>query len=500
MHTAGDEATGDEVKYGSVCSGIEAATTAWHSLGWEPQWFAEIEKFPSEILAHHYPEVKNLGDFTKITAADGAIDVLVGGTPCQSFSVAGKRAGLDDPRGNLSLEFVRLLKRTKPKWFVWENVPGVLSIDKGRTFAEFLQAVEECGYGWAYRVLDAQYVRTHEYPRAVPQRRRRVFVVGYLGGAERAGAVLFESEGVCGNPPPSRSKGKVSPTIPASGVGPSRTGTERTDVTPPLAADTEQGDQEPVVFEARTFNSHGGNKRKDRPNGGFYVNEENITKPLDTSGSSPVTQQGGTLVAFSSKDNGADASNEVSPTVRAAGPNNSHANSGAPPAVVFEARYAVTAEDIARPLASHQTGSGFRGDLDHDSYVVTQNVVGIKGEDIGFALRADPSHSGDKGDGGVNTSMVVAFSSKDNGADASNEVSPQGCQMVSGLVRRLTPTECERLQGFPDNYTRIAWRGKAPEDCPDGPRYRAIGNSMAVNVMQWIGRRIQMVEEITDDN
>lgn len=450
MHPPGDEATGDEVKYGSVCSGIEAATTAWHSLGWEPQWFAEIEKFPSEILAHHYPEVKNLGDFTKITAADGAIDVLVGGTPCQSFSVAGKRAGLDDPRGNLTLEFVRLLKRTKPKWFVWENVPGVLSIDKGRTFAEFLQAVEECGYGWAYRVLDAQYVRTHEYPRAVPQRRRRVFVVGYLGGAERAGAVLFESEGVCGNPPPSRSKGKVAPTIPASGVGPSRTGNERTeeedvafkpshytrgkdgkpnDVTPPLAADTKQGDQEPVVFEAR-FARNGRGAPSD------------VVPPLKAQSGDTGKGDAAPLVAFSSKDSGQDASAmaEVSPPINAGG--NETGGHRFPGTTVDTAESLVVTDEVSQTL-NQRDGKG------PGSYM--------------------------------------------NG-------SLQGCQMVSGLVRRLTPTECERLQGFPDNYTRIAWRGKAPEDCPDGPRYRAIGNSMAVNVMQWIGRRIQMVEEITDDN
>ena len=193
------------MRYLSVCSGIEAATVAWHPLGWQPVAFSEIEKFPSQVLAHHYPNVPNLGDMTKFEewkyAIATDIDVFVGGTPCQSFSVAGLRKGLADPRGNLMLTYLAIAERYQPKWLVWENVPGVLSSNGGRDFGTFLGALGQLGYGFAYRVLDAQYF-------GVAQRRRRVFVVGYLGDWKRAAAVLFESESLSGHLAPSREKRK----------------------------------------------------------------------------------------------------------------------------------------------------------------------------------------------------------------------------------------------------------------------------------------------------
>ena len=234
------------MRYGSVCSGIEAATMAWHPLGWTPAFFSEIEAFPSAVLAHHYGSnmpgeplakngIPNYGDFTQIGEDAGPIDLLVGGTPCQSFSVAGKRLGLDDPRGNLALEYLSLARRLRARWIVWENVPGVVSsvtdeedgeggIQSGiegreagdewieeSDFATFLSFVRECGYGFAYRVLDAQYVRVDGFGRAVPQRRRRVFVVGYLGDWRRAAAVLLEPQGMRGDSAPRREPGKELP-------------------------------------------------------------------------------------------------------------------------------------------------------------------------------------------------------------------------------------------------------------------------------------------------
>ena len=174
------------MKYLSLCSGIEAATVAWHPLGWEAVAYSEIERFPSEVLAHHYPNTPNLGDMTKFKEwnLESNVDVLVGGTPCQSFSVAGLRKGLDDPRGNLMLTYLAIAKQYRPNWLVWENVPGVLSSNGGRDFGSFLGGLAECGYGFAYRVLDAQFF-------GVAQRRRRVFVVGYLGDWRAAAAVLF---------------------------------------------------------------------------------------------------------------------------------------------------------------------------------------------------------------------------------------------------------------------------------------------------------------------
>ncbi|CAB4187332.1 Dcm Site-specific DNA methylase [uncultured Caudovirales phage] len=186
------------MRYLSVCSGIEAASVAWHPLGWEPVAFSEIEKFPSAVLAHHYPGVPNWGDMTKFKEwPDATIDLLVGGTPCQSFSVAGLRKGLADPRGNLALTYLALADRYRPEWLVWENVPGVLSADNGEAFGAFLGGLGELGYGWAYRVLDAQYW-------GLAQRRKRVFVVASLGGWQRAAAVLFDSASLRGDSAPRR--------------------------------------------------------------------------------------------------------------------------------------------------------------------------------------------------------------------------------------------------------------------------------------------------------
>ena len=189
------------MRYLSVCSGVEAATVAWHPLGWEAVGYSEIEKFPSEVLAHHYPNVTNFGDMTKYKEwnINGAVELLVGGTPCQSFSVAGLRKGLEDPRGNLALVYCGILDHFRPKWFVWENVPGVLSSNRGRDFGSFLGALAELGYGFSYRVLDAQNF-------GVPQRRRRVFVVGHLGDWRPTAEVLFESSCLSGDLKKSKQK------------------------------------------------------------------------------------------------------------------------------------------------------------------------------------------------------------------------------------------------------------------------------------------------------
>jgi DNA (cytosine-5)-methyltransferase 1 len=200
--------------YGSVCSGIEAATVAWKSLGWAPAWFSEIEEFPGQLLGIRYPQIKNLGDMTKIYENqifnESRIDLLVGGTPCQSFSITGLREGMADARGVLALEFLQIAKAKQTRWIVWENVPGVLSAQKGQAFGSFLGQMVEFGYGFAYRVLDAQNF-------GVPQRRRRVFVVGYLGNWRPAVAALFERESLCGNPTGSKEKWKeTSETIETS--------------------------------------------------------------------------------------------------------------------------------------------------------------------------------------------------------------------------------------------------------------------------------------------
>jgi DNA (cytosine-5)-methyltransferase 1 len=369
------------MKYGSVCSGVEAATAAWHPLGWEPQWFSEIDKFPSAVLAHHYPDVPNLGDMTEFKEwPNDPIDLLVGGTPCQSFSVAGLRKGLDDPRGNLMLTYLAIAERYQPRWLVWENVPGVLSSNRGRDFGTFLAALGQIGYGFAYRVLDAQYF-------GVAQRRRRVFVVGYLGDWRRAAAVLFERESLSGHPAPSReARQEVAPTV-TQGAPFSRTGNERVEC-------------EELVAKCLTARGAGAG---------------NLDP--ETSNMLPIA-----FGAQNSASQGDSVSTEVTPTL----------DKSKTPAV---------AVDVYNQTIDGQTAATLT-----------------------------------KACGGVNSS---------------------GPKVMQPSVRRLTPVECERLQGFPDDYTQIAWRNKAAEDCPDGPRYKAMGNSMAVPVMRWIGERIQMVEEMT---
>jgi len=355
------------MKYLSVCSGIEAATVAWHHMGWKPVGFSEIEKFPSQVLAHHYPDVTNYGDMTKYKEwqLNDSIGLLVGGTPCQSFSVAGLRKGLNDPRGNLMLTFLGIADHFKPRWIVWENVPGVLSSNGGKDFATFLGALGELGYGFAYRVLDAQYF-------GVAQRRRRVFVVGCLGDWRRAAAVLFDSESLSGNSAPSREKRQEVAKCITTGIG--KRYDSETDTMIPSAQPTVLMDQGGSVMNIMSDGTVGTLRR-------------------ETHGHEPVIMQ---PIAHSFKVRG----------------------------------------------GCEGGGKGYLGQ-----------------DDAAFTISTT-----------------------------------QDQHLFHNMaVRRLTPTECERLQGFPDGYTDIQPNGK---QTPDGPRYKALGNSMAVPVMRWIGERIQIVEEI----
>ena len=382
------------MKYGSVCSGVEAATVAWHDLGWEPQFFSEFDEFPSAVLKNHYPDVPNYGDMTKYkdwNLNDKSIDLLVGGTPCQSFSISGLRKGLHDDRGNLMLEYLRMADELKPKWIVWENVVGVLSSNKGRDFGTFLTALGEIGYGFAYRVLDAQYF-------GVPQRRRRVFVVGCLGDWRSAGKVLFKPDCLSGDPPPSRAQGeRLAPTV-TTGPPFSRTGNERVEA-------------EALVTFARVGH-------------GQYSDKENIASTIRARDYKDATD----LITFS--------------------PQNA----------------------VAIPIHDQATRfSGKRGEKQDG-----------KGNGFGIGEDGAPMNTLTRGD-----RHAVAYKDYLRFFDTFREMK----------VRRLTPRECERLQGFPDDWTRIQWKGKKPEECPDGHRYKAMGNSMAVPVMRWIGQQIKQVEE-----
>ena len=481
------------MRYGSVCSGIEAATQAWHPLGWEPIFFSEIDKFPSAVLAHHYPHVPNHGDMTKFEDwPDDAIDLLVGGTPCQSFSVAGLRAGLSDPRGNLMLTFGAVARKYRPRWLVWENVPGVLSSHKGRDFGTFFGMLAELGYGFAYRVLDAQYVRTCRHRGAVPQRRRRVFVVGHLGDWRRAAAVLFDAESLSGNPPPRREAGQgAAPTLSARTRGGGGLGTDF-DCDGGLIASTgsvphclNAGGMGRIDYETETMVAHALRGE------GFDASEDG------TGRGTPIVP-----VAFSAKDYGGDAMENVSPTLRAGGHHGSHANAGVMPAIAIQER-AVSENPNAGPQGAgySEDGASYTLEARHHVQAVAfaQNQRGeVRTSDVSPQLTCG---GGKPGEG----YPAVAFDlrGREGGAMPEGPHDTANLRAASGgssrsyvaqpwAVRRLTPTECHRLQGFPDGFCNIPWRGK--NEAPDGPQYKALGNSMSTNVMEWIGRRIEMVE------
>ena len=431
------------MKFLSVCSGIEAASVAWNPIGWEAVGFSEIEPFPCGLLKHHYPSVPNFGDMTKFKEwPDATIDVLCGGTPCQSFSVAGLRKGLDDPRGNLMLTFLAIAKRYRPSWVVWENVPGVLSSNGGRDFGTFLGGLAECGYGFAYRVLDAQYF-------GLAQRRKRVFVVGYLGDWHRAAAVLFEQHSLQGHPAPSRqTRQRVAPTV-TNGPPFSRTGNERVECDALVSMCLTRGGQQRLDAESETLIPTIG--------GGF-------------DGPVGVTLHGtdGTASVASFTD--------LSSSLRSRIP------SGVENSTTTAVMQPVTYDffNITAPVNKQNRQPGdpchtlARSNTEHA--VVMQPVAFHENQ------RAEVTLNETAG------TVKCAGGKPGQGYPAA---------LVGMQVRRLTPEECEALQGFPRSYTQIPWRKKPASECPDGPRYKALGNSWAVPVARWIGERINKVEAWT---
>ena len=433
------------MKYGSVCSGIEAASVAWHDLGWEPQWFSEIEQFPSEVLKHRFPDVPNLGDMTTINqnpmADERPIDLLVGGTPCQSFSVAGLRKGLDDPRGNLMLTFLSIADKLRPKWIVWENVPGVLSSNGGKDFGTFLGALGELGYGFAYRVLDAQHF-------GVAQRRRRVFVVGYLGDWRPPAAVLFERESLQGNTKPSRKKGKEITSDVEGSVG-------------------EAGDAQPIAFEPGKMQRLG------------YGYSDNGTSPTLRS------EPGDNQLAV------------AQPLYYESHPNDSRVNGPKDVADTVSARYGTGGGNTPLVQQPFRKVRRAKSDSDFETWQKDETANTINCFDVGDVrstnVVAQPiavDWRTAQVDQGITQTLKTDLAKMSEPCVSVDTYKP------SMAIRRLTPKECERLQGFPDDWTKIPYRNKEADQCPDGPRYKACGNSMAVPVMRWIGQRIQYVENL----
>ena len=551
------------MRYLSICSGIEAISVAWQPLGWQPAAFAEIDPFCCWLLRSRYrasrPQhmpspndaptrkeakqraaaihnivalpadgaVVNFGDFTKIGAEHvGTIDLLAGGTPCQSFSVAGKRAGLDDPRGNLTIEFARLADRLRPTWLVWENVPGILSIDDGRTFGAFLGLLVQLGYGVAYRVLDAQFF-------GVPQRRRRVFVIGCFGNWRTAAAVLAEFHCLSGYPPPRRearkdvastlsarthgcgglgtdfdvdgglipSTGEISHCLNAGGMGRRDYETEtllahtllgkqndshdfekQTHIAHALSADgfdaSEDGTGRGVPLVAGTLSTrYGAGSGRDlsdssallpmafnlrgREGGAMPEISENASVRASTGGSS------NRYIAFSAVDDAGDASG-IAPTLRSMNNTAGHANGGGQVAIAFTLHGSDGTASTASPT-------------DVAGSVRTRAPGSIENRSTTAVLQEQS----------IASPLTASYGKQVDSSDTGN--GPPNLLHSLMAVRRLTPRECERLQGFPDDYTLVEYRGKL---VADGPRYKALGNSMAVPVMRWIGERIAAVDAI----
>ena len=564
------------MKYVSIFSGIEAATVAWHPLGWEPLAFSEIDPFPSTVLQHHYPDIPNLGDITKIDWSPyvGAADIVVGGSPCQSFSVAGKREGLAGASG-LMFEYIRAVRELRPRWFVWENVPGAFTSERGEAYRQLLSEMDALGYGLAWRVLDAQFF-------GVAQRRERVFLVGSLG-TMRCAEVLFERESLSWDHQSSRQKrqalaeeaqgcvgeadhdsGCLTPgetqsrrVYPASGVYPTLSTREKSGQNQESVF-TQFGDDVAGTLTARYDSSpcvdRGANVVVDERDkvflcqtaqtgsNGKLVKQDDVMNTLDRTNSTAVA-----ALDFNPTDARLRyAHDDVSQTLTA------RAGTGGnqvPLVQVQPVAFLYNQRSKARSLGLGEISPTLK--TDHNPVVAfAQNQCDDSREqgDVAGALvvrqgakqqtyicRADGQTNAMAG---VNLAPTLTSHAKKDppfiypAEDSTGEDEPVTLQIRGGkpgggksaliqhdmsatlsthntrtlitgdheerglTVRRLTPRECERLQGFPDDYTDIPYRNK--EHAPDGARYKALGNSMAVPVMRWIGERIQMVEE-TDE-
>lgn len=435
------------MKYLSLFSGIEACTVAWKPLGWECVAVAEIEPFPCAVLAHHYPNVPNLGDVTKITEQQikelGQIDLVVFGSPCQNLSVAGNRKGLQGESSGLFYEAIRLIsyarKHCGARFALWENVPGSFSSNKGDDFREVVRElsanrnINTPANGWGntgvalgenglveWRVLDAQYF-------GLAQRRKRVFAIVDFGNWQDRPPILLEPKGVCGDTPPSRETGQDFATDTQTGVGVQAL---------PINTMTCQGRPSD---NGRMGDGIGG---ESDPSPTLSVNHHHAVAYSIIGDATPKIGE------------------DICGTLRSQG-----GGGIVPPSVAygFDTKQQTPKVDIE--VTQTLVATGYKEPL---------GVVSIAGNIIGRS----PQNGGNVN--GFDEEVCYTLTPADRHAVAANSI-----------IRRLTPTECEILQGFPRNYTKIPYRKKDLNQCPDSPRYKALGNSMAVPVMAWIGKQIQ---------
>lgn len=407
------------MRYVSVFSGVEAATLAFEPLGWEPVCFCEVDDFPSQVLRKRFPRVPNLGDIREVKWKEvlrewGPVDLVVGGSPCQSFSIAGNRAGLEGESG-LMWEYVRCVREIMPRWLLWENVPGALSSSNGEDFRCLLESLDDLGYGLAWRVLDAQFF-------GVPQRRRRVFVVGSLGD-RRACEVLLEPEMLSWDSPSSKERRAE------------------------LTAGSRKGSQ------SAGFKYHAGKSA------GSIGYEEELSHTLTADYHNPAV-----LTQWDVQSKRIYPVEGVSPTLQ------SGKGEGA------NIQPIVFGEVVC--MADTQAG----GAIDVDMCGTIMAHSSKQPPIVAFAANQRGDLRLENGDGSIMGTLQTSRSGKQIQA------------VTDGyILRRLTPLECERLQGMPDGWTDIEYKGKP---APDTLRYKAIGNSMAVNVMRWLGERIERTDSI----
>lgn len=467
-------------RYVSIFSGVEAASLAWEPLGWEPVAFSEIEPFPCAVLAERWPDVPNLGDITKINwkeEINGAIDLVVGGSPCQSFSVAGKREGLKGASG-LMFEYIRCVQELRPRWFLWENVPGALTSEDGGAFGQLLSEMDELGYGLAWRVLDAQFF-------GVAQRRRRLFLVGHLG-AESPAEVLFEPDCLSGNPQSSRGKRKeltrrAGRSAACAGFKYSAAPRANTIGYVEEQANTLTADwHAPAVFPL--------------PNTALSQYGPEIAGCLTARGdSSPCADRGQNIVCMTGTQAHCHISDEIAGCLTAhMGKDDAPVVVGGSDLQMHHCTYPINEQIATRDKKlGRGTGLGIGADGDPAFTLLANHphMVAVGGGSDHIAMGDLNAHTA------ICRNVCPTLKCGGDGAMVAAENEGESVGANTMLVRRLTPLECERLQGFPDGHTLIGWKGKPAEECPDGPRYKAIGNSMAVPVMRWIGERIAAVDK-----
>ena len=584
------------MRYGSICSGVEAASLAWRHLGWTPAFFSEVEPFPAAVLMQRLGAMKplrpldpdaasdekdrkqrlswqsliaempdggtipNLGDFTLIKKEDydGQIDLLVGGTPCQDLSIAGKRLGFGGKRSVLALDFVRLCFETGTRWVLWENVPAALSSRRGEDFGRFVSLLcgwnvpvpesgwRKCGivtpapggFGVAWRVLDSQFTRVEQFPRAIPQRRKRLFLIGYSGQWKYPTKVLFDGEMCGGDTPPRRTKRQNA----SAGSEGGSASTDWWDGSQKAGTLTRTSDQQfmpdkgrlqCVIEQAETdflcYENHAPDSRIKS-----VEVSQSIVARMGTGGNNlpllqEVPREPETAIGFIKNDAGGDLQgfwDEVFPTMR----------TEVTPAVARDECFHVSFCDANGRRKDRPNGGLYVTEAKAGKTVtaggpgaetVIVEAIALDGDKMKPGERSGGSGMGFSEDGVMYTQTVkdvhaVAYdecvpldlrnATRDpEKHDAQNRqgvgIGEDGAPMntvtaasVPGVgwqatVRKLLPIECERLMGFPDNWTRISWKGKPEEECPDAPRYKACGNSMCVNVMAWIGERIEAVNQ-----